>query len=102
MAGLLLPDFSSMGCDLGVSVRPLSCLKSNTNKIDSSRNPPSQWREGVAKFKILASWKNTYLCFVLFYTIPSSTFIFPLAVSFSRIQEEVTETQHGAEDTGQR
>lgn len=57
--------------------------------------------KGGSRFKTLAVWENTCLGFVLHYVIPSSTFIFPLVVSFSHIQGEVTETQQGAEDTGQ-
>ena len=38
--GLLLSDFSFMGCDPGVSIGWLSGLKSNT-KIKSSNNSPS-------------------------------------------------------------
>ena len=53
--------------------------------------------EGGSRFKTLAVWENTCLGFVLHYVIPSSTFVFPL----SHIQGEVTETQQGAEDTGQ-
>lgn len=53
-----------------------------------------------AKFKILTSGEKTY--FALVCIIPSGMFIFPIDVSFSGlcIQEEVTETQLGAEDAG--